>query len=393
MAEEQDLPAEGRPPYGALAGVIAAATVFGAAQGLSYPLFTLLMQKQGFSPSMIGASAAMMPLGIILSAPLVPSLVRLAGGRTLAVSCAVVAAVCFLAIALLQNWFGWFVLRFLVGFAVNPLYILGEVWALALAPAGRRGRVMGVFNTVGGAGYAAGPLALSLVGPDGWPPFLIGTGGFLGCAAILASIRRPMPGFEEEAAPGRGILWFAATAPALLVAVGVAAADQQGTYALIPLFGAGYGLPELALPALVTSLALGNILLQMPLGLAAERFGGRAMMIACASAVAACAALLPLLILTPLIWPLLVIMGGVGYGVYTMTLVELGDRFTGSALVAGNSAFALMWGVGGMVGPPGAGLAMEWIGPSGLPAVILLLCFVLIAYATYRARARGRDAA
>ena len=55
----------------------------------------------------------------------------------------------------------------------------------------------------------------------------------------------------------------------------------------------------------------------------------------------------------------LVVMGAVGYGVYTTALVELGSRFKGTALVAGNAAFALMWGAGGIVGPPGAGSLMQ----------------------------------
>ena len=54
--------------WAALAGVTAALAMFGAAQGLSSPLFTLLMQKQCMSPGLIGLSAAMMPLGLILSA-------------------------------------------------------------------------------------------------------------------------------------------------------------------------------------------------------------------------------------------------------------------------------------------------------------------------------------
>lgn len=65
----------------ALAGVTAALAMFGAAQGLSSPLFTLLMQKQGMSPALIGLSAAMMPLGLILSASFVPATVRLVGAR------------------------------------------------------------------------------------------------------------------------------------------------------------------------------------------------------------------------------------------------------------------------------------------------------------------------
>ncbi|TGV64612.1 MFS transporter, partial [Mesorhizobium sp. M2D.F.Ca.ET.160.01.1.1] len=160
-----------------------------------------------------------------------------------------------------------------------------------------------------------------------------------------------LAGFEDDGQPAGSFVGFARLAPALLLAVLVSAAVQQSTYALVPVFGAGYGLPEAVLAALVMALSLGNILLQIPLGLLAERFGGRPMILACAVATTTCAVLMPALITTPLIWGVLLVMGAVGYGVYTMALVELGSRFKGSLLVTGNSAFALLWGVGGIVGP------------------------------------------
>lgn len=374
--------------WAALAGVTAALAMFGAAQGLSSPLFTLLMQKQGMSPALIGLSAAMMPLGLILSASFVPAAVRLVSARNLAVGSSLIGALCFLAIGYLQDWVAWFVIRFIIGVVINPLYILGEVWALSLAPPSRRGRVMGVFNTLMGAGYAAGPFALTLLGTSGWAPFLVGVAGFTLCAVILHAVSSKLTGFEDDGQPASGLVGFAKMAPALLLAVLVSAAVQQSTYALVPVFGASYGLAEAVLASLVMALSLGNILLQIPLGLLAERFGGRAMIIVCALATATCAALLPLLIMTPLIWVVLLVMGAVGYGVYTMALVELGSRFKGSVLVAGNAAFALMWGVGGIVGPPGAGLLMQGIGPLGLPVVIAGLDAVLVMFALYRSSVR-----
>jgi branched-subunit amino acid permease len=71
-----------------------------------------------------------------------------------------------------------------------------------------------------------------------------------------------------------------------------------------------------------------------------------------------------------------------------MALVELGSRFKGSALVSGNAAFALMWGAGGIVGPPSAGALMQAIGPLGLPTVIAGLDVLLVVFALYRSSVR-----
>lgn len=384
-----DLP-ETPAPRAALIGVTASVAVFAIAQGLSYPLFTFLMQRQGMSPGMIGLSASMTPFGLIASAVFVPALVRLFGARGLAVGCALAAVVLFGLVGLLQNNFAWYPIRFLIGVFINPLYILGEVWMMALAPAARRGRVMGIFNAVTGAGYAAGPLALTVVGTDGWPPLLVGMGGFFGCAVLMFFTTAGLKGFEDDGERPGGVLRFWVLAPALLVAVVVSAATQQSVYSLLPVFGTAYGLVEVTLAALITVLSVGNIVLQIPLGFLAERFGARAMIIVCALANMACALTLPFVVSTPLIWPVLLVMGGVGYGVYTMAMVELGTRFRGSALVGGNAAFALMWGVGGIIGPPGSGLAMQHFGAPGLPAVIAGLSAALVLFAAYRALARKR---
>lgn len=376
-------------PWLALGGMTAALAAFGLGQGQSYPLFSLLMERQGYEPSLIGLSAAMMPLGLIVSAGLVPATVRWIGAPALAITCALLAALGFLTIALLHNWVGWFVVRFLLGFAINPLYILGETWALGLAPPKRRGPIMGIFNTVMSAGYACGPLALMILGTVGWPPFIAAISGFVLCALILFLVRRQLPGFDsDEPDAAEGVVAFARIAPALLAATCVSAAVQQSNYSLLPLFGAGYGLATALIALLVMVLSLGNIFLQIPLGMAAARFGARQMVLTCAAATALAAALLPIAVLSDLKWPLLLVMGGFGYGIHTMTLVELGNRFRGRTLVAGNAALALMWGVGGIIGPPSAGTLMQAVGPLGLTVTIVTLCLALIAFSAYRLRQR-----
>lgn len=375
-------------PIAALAGVTASVSVFAIAQGLSYPLFTFMMQRQGMTPAEIGLSAAMTPLGLMASAFFVPAAVRLVGARGLATICALSAAFLLALVGLLQNDFAWYPARFLIGLAINPLYILGEVWMLALAPPARRGRIMGVFNAVTGIGYAAGPLTLALVGSEGWPPLLIGIAAFIGCAALLFTTTAGLRGFEEDGSPRGSVLGFWMVAPTLLFAVVVSAAVQQSIYSLLPVFGAAYGLPEAALAGLITAMSAGNILLQLPLGMMAERFGARPMIIACALTNSACALALPALITTPLVWPVALVMGGVGYGVYTMALIELGNRFRGSTLITGNAAFALMWGAGGIVGPPGSGLVMQTAGPVGMPALLATLGLCLVAFALLRSLLR-----
>lgn len=375
-------------PGRALVGITAALTIFAVAQGLSYPLFTFLMQRQGLGPGEIGLSAAMMPVGIVLSAPLVPRAARLLGPRALGTGAALVAALAVLVAALRQDWVAWYPARLVIGICLNPLYILSEVWLLRLAPPARRGRIIGIFNSVMGAGFAAGPLVLALAGSGGPLPFAVAVGGFVLCGACLLATTGGLGGFEAEGGRAEGVLGFWLVAPALLLAVTVAAANSQAFYALMPVFGAAHGLPEPVLAAMLTVLGLGNIALQIPLGLAAERAGARAMILGCAAATFAGALLLAALVGTPGMWPVLFLLGGAGYGLYVMAVVELGNRFSGQRLVAGNAAFALMWGAGGVIGPPGAGVLAGLLGPAALPLVVAGLSALLLAVAGLRAATR-----
>jgi len=189
--------ATARSAWAGLAGVIATLTVFAVAQGLSYPLLSFVLRRGAATAATIGLSAAMTPLGIITSAFLVPLLTRRFGARTTALACAGLAGVLFAAIGWTHNLAAWFPLRFLFGVAIGPLYVLSEVWLMALAPPNLRGRLMGLYATIASAGFALGPLSLVLVGSEGWPPCLVGVGAFATCCLCLTVTLPYLPRLDE----------------------------------------------------------------------------------------------------------------------------------------------------------------------------------------------------
>ena len=371
-------PRQDRFPWPAMAGIIATVTVFAVAQGLTYPLLSFILERQGTTPGLIGLSAAMTPLGFIASAPFIPALARRAGAGRLTVLCSIMAALTLVAIALFQDVRAWMPLRFLLGFFANPLYVISETWLITIAPAPRRGRIMGLYSSIVSGGFAIGPLSLGLVGTQGWPPFAIGIAAFLVCGlTVLAVVPRlpKMPQGGEAISVGG----FFAQAPLLLFAVFAAAAFEQVPLSLFAVYGAALGSAEERIASLIACFIVGNAALQILLGRAAERLGSRPTMLSCALVSLAGCLLLPALFHSWLIWPVVFVWGGASFGIYTMALIQLGERFTGQALIAGNAAFAFVWGVGGIVGSPATGLAMQLVGHQGLPSSLGLLCGVLAA--------------
>ena len=165
--------------------------------------------------------------------------------------------------------------------------------------------------------------------------------------------------------------------PSGAIAVFSAAAFEQILLSLLAVYGSTLGSTEARIASIITCFIAGSAAMQILLGRFAERFGSTRTMLSCALAsVAGC------LLLSPsfnslLVWPLVFIWGGVSFGIYTMSLIQLGERFTGQALIAGNAAFAFVWGIGGIVGSPATGLAMQIVGYQGLPLSLGLLCCVL----------------
>jgi MFS family permease len=378
-AEGTTSPREDRIAWAAMAGIIATVTVFAVAQGLTYPLLSFILERQGTTPGLIGSSAAMTPLGFIVSAPFIPALARGVGGARLAILCSILAALTLVAIAWAQEVWAWMPLRFLLGFFANPLYVISETWLISITPASRRGRIMGLYSSIVSGGFAIGPLSLGLAGTQGWPPFMIGIVAFLLSGVIVLAVVPRLPRMPHEG-EATSVGSFVALAPLLLFAVFAAAAFEQVLLSMFAVYGAALGSAEERIASLITCFVAGNAVLQILLGRVAEKSGSTRTMLFCALASLAGCLLLPTVFHSWLIWPLVFVWGGVSFGIYTVSLIQLGERFTGPALIAGNAAFALVWGLGGIVGPPATGLAMQLIGHQGLPSSLGLLSGVLAVF-------------
>ncbi|MBB3457078.1 MFS family permease [Rhizobium sp. BK313] len=378
-AESTTSPQGDRIPWAAMAGIIATVTVFAVAQGLTYPLLSFILERRGTTPALIGLSAAMTPLGFIVSAPFIPALARSVGAGRLAILCSILAAFTLIAIAWAQEVWAWMPLRFMLGFFANPLYVISETWLISITPAPRRGRIMGLYSSIVSGGFAIGPLSLGLVGTQGWPPFIVGIVALLLCGLIVLAVVPRLPDMPHEG-EATSVGGFFALAPLLLFAVFAAAAFEQILLSLFAVYGTALGSAEEHIASLITCFIAGNAVLQILLGRVAEQFGSTRTMLFCALASLAGCLLLPSIFNSWLIWPLVFVWGGVSFGLYTMSLIQLGERFTGQSLIAGNAAFAFVWGIGGIVGSPATGLAMQLIGHQGLPSCLGLLCLVLVVF-------------
>jgi hypothetical protein len=93
------------------------------------------------------------------------------------------------------------------------------------------------------------------------------------------------------------------------------------------------------------------------------------------------ALLWPLVLSHPWIaYPMLFLWGGVFVGIYTLMMAVVGSRFAGTELVGIYAVMGLVWGVGALLGPALAGLAMD-LATHGLPIFAALACLAFTIYA------------
>jgi MFS family permease len=370
-----------------ITAVAAIATLFTAMQGLSYPLLAVILDRRGAAEAFIGLNTAMMPLGMILAAPVAAPLMQRIGGRALAaisISCAVVG---LLLIGALANPWAWMPLRLLLGFWLACLFVVSDTWMIELATEHARGRVLGLYSMLQSVGFAVGPTLLLLVGTQGWAPFLAGAACGLLSLVPLLSVRGEVPRKAVEGDAGVSTLAFVSTAPILLAGIAAAALADQVAMSMLPIFTLRHGLDVDASNFTLVVMIAGTIGFQLPVGWLADHVPGRALYLTCVLWTAVTAALLPIAVRAPLyLWLLVFLWGGAYFAIYTLSLVRLGERFKGSALATGNAAFTAMWGLGGLVGTPLAGGAMQLWGPIGLPITVAGIFALLAAAVVFSSR-------
>ena len=350
----------------------AAITVFGFAFGLTYPLLSLILESRGVSSDMIGMNGAMMPIGILLISPVIPALTKMFGSRNVAIVAAIVAASMILAYKAFDNLPAWFLIRLIQGMSIPVLFVLSESWIVGAAGKKNRGKTVAIYAAVLSASFGAGPALIGVIGIEGWLPFIIGA-VVITLGIIPFFFIQEQSSHEPEESQATSIVRFAGKAPLLLAAVGAFAVFDAATLSLFPVYGMKNGLDVATSAYVLTAMILGNTLLQLPIGWLADRFADRLVMAGCAVVATTGLLLLPLVIGTPLMWPLLIFIGTTGYGVYTVALASLGNRFSGIELVSGTSAFALVWGFGALFGSVSGGWSLLLFDSHGLPLGLAII--------------------
>jgi MFS family permease len=368
-----------------VAAVIAIAATFGLTYGLGAPLIALDLARYGASEVLIGVNAAMQAVGVLAIAPLLPRLAVKFGVRSLMVAALVTSAAVFMLLPWVTSVAWWFPLRIALGAAGEVLFVLSETWTNELAAAESRGRTMAVYTAALSLGFAGGPAIIAWVGAS-TVAYVIGAAVALAAALPLASpwLVNP-PAMHAAQTKFRHYLTLAPVAVATTV---LNAGVETAGLSFLGLYATARGFGEAQAMQLVSTLMVGAILLQVPIGWLADKMNPRRLVFVLAVLCAFGALIWPWMFGSPaLAYVIVFVWGGLFVGIYTVMLALVGSRFTGTDLVGVYSLMGLAWGIGALVGPSSVGVAMQLSPKLGLPGAIAFAC---VAFAVFLALARGK---
>lgn len=365
-------------PFGAAtARVITAAILLvvmvGVGLSMLSPLLSVALEQQGITAFASSLSASAGGIGTILAVALLGRLTRVlgvAGVLGLAIATSTLATIAF---PLTQGLPLWTLLRFVLGAGIGVVFTLSEFWINVAAPPARRGFIMGLYATTLYAGFALGPLVLvATIDNDAKGvatlPFVIAA-CVMACGLVpllLARNHAPTLDHGKSGNPAR----FIRIAPAATLGALIFGMVETGAMLLLPVHALRLGHDASTSAWLVAAFTLGNVALQIPVGLLADRIPRQPLL--AALALGSALAMLALLAV-PATVPtaaLLFLAGGISGGIYPVALALLGERFSGADLAAANGAVVALYSLGFVVGPPVIGLMMDILGVAGLPLAL-----------------------
>src|SRR5918996_150856 len=126
----------------ALIAIMTSSTMIGTTMSFSFPLLSLVLERRGVAPDLIGLNAAAYGFAVFTVAPWLPRIVnRLGAARSMALGQAL-CIVCLLLFPLRIDLFAWAALRYLLGIGTVLSWVASESAINALADDRNRGRVI-----------------------------------------------------------------------------------------------------------------------------------------------------------------------------------------------------------------------------------------------------------
>ncbi len=352
--------------------------------GLQGTLLGVRATLEGFATTVTGFVMTGYFAGFLVGSVLAPRIVARVGHIRVFAALASLASASALIHAVFVDPWSWGAMRLVTGFSFAGLYVVAESWLNDRATNETRGQILSVYMVVAYGGMTVGQLLLNVADPGGFTLFVL-ISVLVSLALVpIALTASPAPAFDAPMRVGLAQLYRISPLGVLGgFGTGIANGMMFGMGAVYAR-AAGLSVGEVSL--FMGLILLGGMLLQWPVGQASDRFDRRKVIIA---VTATGAGLSLLLALAPAISTqgklgLVFLLGGMVLPMYSLCGAHMNDHLEPSQMVAANSGYVLVNGLGASLGPVTVSLAMAAAGPGGFFVALSAVLGAIVLFAVWR---------
>jgi MFS family permease len=357
------------------------------ALGMMTTLIPLDLAANGLKAGAIGMVGSGYFLGFLLGTLTCARLVRAVGHiRAFAVFLAL-AADCALLMTFTHQPLIWTGLRLVMGWQLSGMFLVAESWLNDKTDNATRGRTFGAYLLVSWGGAALGPLAYGLLRNADRSLIMV---GLAFATALLPMALTPVsnPPLGERRRFSLKRLFN--TSPMGATCVIASGFVNSSFYTLAPVYLERHGHSPHQIPDFLSAALIAALLVQYPVGMAADRFGRRPMTVVALSLAVLVSILFSLLGTAPF-WVLILLgclLAGVTAPLYGLGAGQTNDRVARSDYVAASGGLLFAWAIGSSFGPIVAGIIMAHAGVNALFVFLAVALLALSGFTLLRIRLR-----
>ena len=284
----------------------------------------------------------------------------------------------------------WALGRVVIGFCFSGVYVTAESWLNNSADNANRGKALSVYMIVQMFGIVSAQVLLAMGDVSGYALFIVSSVLVsISFAPILLSIS-PTPAFET-AKPMR-LKTLIQISPLGCFGMFLLGGVFSAQFGMSAVYGVAAGLTIAQISLFVSSIYVGALLMQYPIGWFSDRVDRRLVILI----VASLGGVMSLVAFSfdQYFSALLVaafIIGGTSNPLYSLLIAYTNDYLEADDMASASGGLIFINGMGAIAGPLVTGKMMDTFGTQAFFMVIATLMLTLTGYAGYRMTQRSRD--
>jgi len=357
--------------------------------GLLQTLLPIRAGLENFASLEIGLLGSSYFAGYVIGCLTTPlTIIRCGHVRTFAALVAVASSASLMH-AMVVDPYAWMACRFVTGICLAGLYLVIESWLNERATNETRGAIMAAYVTVNFLVITVGQMIVPFFAPESFVPMSVAA-ILIALAAVpvaLTTSQQPAPITLVRFRP-RALY---ALSPVGVVGIALIGASSGAFWALGPVYGVAQGFSVMQIAVFMSLVVFGGAMSQYPVGVLSDRVDRRLVLAGLSVCAIGFGAMLSGIV------PLgdtarLVVAFAFGAAIlptYAVAAAHVYDHATSEGYVEVSAALLLLNGIGSVVGPIVAAMAMQAYGPGSLFAWIAAVHGAMIAFLAFRMTRRA----